>query len=287
VAGSHEGLPHPHKTSQGHTGSDATWLDIHFEASRPEYVAMLDSVGLQPDWHVLDAGCGSGSFLPLIAAAVGPAGRVVALDPAPENIASVEKRLRQWTLACPVDAHVGNVLALPFEDGHFDGVWCANVSAYLTDDELGTALWEFRRVVRPGGLVAIKEIDATHYNMAPADPVLTWRLFAAVRQTERQIHGTLRTPQLRRWLEHADFEEVWQRTTLAERWAPLRPAERAFFGALCTWYAAMAEHAAIPEEDRIFWRGLRDPEAAEHPMQRADFSYCDGQAVVVGRVPLA
>ncbi|HEY7908831.1 MAG TPA: hypothetical protein VIC60_08140, partial [Thermomicrobiales bacterium] len=50
-------------TGQLMTGSE--WLDVHFEASRPEYEAMLRSVGLQPGWHVLDAGSGSGSYLPL------------------------------------------------------------------------------------------------------------------------------------------------------------------------------------------------------------------------------
>ena len=32
--------------------TDADWLDVHFEAERPEYTAMLDSVGIQPGWTV-------------------------------------------------------------------------------------------------------------------------------------------------------------------------------------------------------------------------------------------
>lgn len=71
----------------------AGWLDVHYEACRPEYEALLRAVGLQPGWRVLDAGCGGGSYLPLLAALVGPAGRVDAVDLAPDNVAAVRARL--------------------------------------------------------------------------------------------------------------------------------------------------------------------------------------------------
>jgi predicted methyltransferase len=59
----------------GQVGTEAGFLDAHFEACRPEYEAMLRSVGLQPGWTVLDAACGGGSYLPLLAETVG-AGRI-------------------------------------------------------------------------------------------------------------------------------------------------------------------------------------------------------------------
>jgi hypothetical protein len=43
------------------------WIDGHYAVCRPEYEPMLRSVGLQRGWRVLDAGSGSGSFLPLLA----------------------------------------------------------------------------------------------------------------------------------------------------------------------------------------------------------------------------
>jgi arsenite methyltransferase len=82
-----------HASSQGHALAGGDWLDVHFEAERPEYEAILRSVGLRHGWHVLDAGCGAGGFLPLIAAEVGPNGRITALDLAPENIATVAHRV--------------------------------------------------------------------------------------------------------------------------------------------------------------------------------------------------
>ena len=58
----------------------STYLDAHFEACRPAYEAMLRSVGLEPGWRVLDAACGSGGFLPLIAEQIGPNGSIAAFD---------------------------------------------------------------------------------------------------------------------------------------------------------------------------------------------------------------
>jgi cyclopropane fatty-acyl-phospholipid synthase-like methyltransferase len=37
-------------------------LDNHYIAMQAEYEEQLRWVGLEPGWHVLDAGCGGGSF---------------------------------------------------------------------------------------------------------------------------------------------------------------------------------------------------------------------------------
>src|SRR4051794_24406341 len=102
-----------HAASTGLIFTSAAFLDVHFEACRPEYEAMLRSVGLQPGWRVLDAGCGGGSYLPLIAEAVGPGGAIAALDLAPETVAIVERLAADLGSATPIEARVGSLLALP------------------------------------------------------------------------------------------------------------------------------------------------------------------------------
>jgi hypothetical protein len=37
-----------HAASAGQTFTGADWLDVHSEAERSEYTAMVDSVGIQP-----------------------------------------------------------------------------------------------------------------------------------------------------------------------------------------------------------------------------------------------
>src|SRR5438874_1005286 len=102
-------------TSTGHGLAEATYLDSHYLANQPEYEAMLSSVGIQPGWHVLDAGCGGGSFLPLMAELVGATGKVSAVDIAPENVSMVEANARAGKYACLVEAKVSNVTTLPYE----------------------------------------------------------------------------------------------------------------------------------------------------------------------------
>src|SRR5947209_14838363 len=96
------------------------WLDVHYAACAPEYEEMLCLVGLQPAWHMLDAGCGGGSYLPLLSRLVGPMGRVAAIDLSSENIGVVRERLSAWRLPCPIFPEVGNLQALPYPDNSFD-----------------------------------------------------------------------------------------------------------------------------------------------------------------------
>jgi ubiquinone/menaquinone biosynthesis C-methylase UbiE len=280
-----------HASSTGQALTASGWLDTHFEACRPEYEAMLDSVGIEPGWRVLDAGCGSGSYLPLLTELVGRSGHVAALDLASDNIALVEKRLSGWDLPCPVEARTASLRALPYSDDAFDAVWCANTTLHFGNEELPSVLAELRRVVRPGGLVAVKDLDTNLLRFYPADPFLVFHLsesglsgLHAERETAESI-GSLRGRELRRWLERSGLTEVWQRTTLIERWAPLRSVERQFFGDWLAYLAGLAEKRGVPKADLAAWRSVRDPDAPDYLLDHPEFYACEGQVVAVGRVP--
>jgi ubiquinone/menaquinone biosynthesis C-methylase UbiE len=273
-------------TSTGHEWSEASYLDNHFLTCQPENEAMLRSVGIQPGWHVLDAGCGGGSFLPLMAELVGTNGRISALDLAPENVALVEAQAKSGKFPCTIEARVASITALPYEDNTFDAVWNANVSEYLTDSELHTTLAEFCRVVHSGGLVAIKEIDATTTQLQPTTPTLLWHLFEA-----RQRHGdilsigTLRAIELPKWFREAGLTNIWRKTTLAERYAPLRSIEREFIGSIVKFWSDLSKTLDLPAEDLVVWRALSDLNSPDHIFNHPDFYWRAGYVLVVGRVP--
>ena len=71
----------------------------------------LRLLALAPGERVLDVGCGTGVFLPLLAEAVGPSGRVVGLDQAPAFV----DQARERTLALDMlRVDVGDAYALPY-----------------------------------------------------------------------------------------------------------------------------------------------------------------------------
>jgi len=275
-----------HTSSTGHGMATGDWLDTHFEFSRPEYEVQVRAVGIQPGWRVLDAGCGGGHFLPWLASLVGPTGRVAALDLAPENVATVEARLPTLGLPCPVEARVGSLLALPYPDDAFDAAWCANTTQYLTDAELASALAELRRVVRPGGLVAVKDIDATLMRLTTRNPLLL-RCYqdARYRGGAAQARGTWRGPELHPRLTQAGLVDVWAQTTLIERHAPLRPVEKQFLIGVIRAFAATAAGMDLPEEDRAEWAWLH--KHAEAWVEDPTYYCREGNVLAVGTVPNA
>lgn len=274
----------PGVTSTGHAYSEAAFLDAHFEAARPEYEAMLRSVGLRRGSRVLDAGCGGGVFLPLLSELLGSEGRIDAIDLAPENVARVEGRSATGRYACAVSVRVANMLELPYESDTFDAVWCANVSELLSDDELRRALEEFRRVVRPGGIIALKDMDLTGIQFQPFDPVDLWRSIESVRDQLLPVRGWLRGVELYRWLLECGLHDVEQRTTLIERRPPLRPAEQEYIRSFFVAVAALAMGADLDERRRSALVALADASADSHIMKRPDFYFRESQVVTTGRV---
>jgi SAM-dependent methyltransferase len=95
---------------------------------------------------VLDAGCGAGRMLPVLAAA---GCRPVGADLSPEMV----RRARQDHPG--FDTRVGSLTALPYPDGSFDGVLSWYSTIHTPDERLGAALGEIRRVLRPGGFVLV------------------------------------------------------------------------------------------------------------------------------------
>ncbi|MFG3497329.1 class I SAM-dependent methyltransferase [Streptomyces sp. NPDC047928] len=272
-----------HTTSTGLGFTHEEIVDAHFAACAPAYRAALEGVGIRPGSRVLDAGCGSGAFLPWLAELVGPAGRVSAVDLAEENAALAARRMRAGPAGTPVRVRQGDLLDLPYEDGAFDTVWCANVTQYLSDDELGRALRELRRVVRPGGLVAVKDLDASLITVRPGDPFLFTDFFRAAGASPGYARQLLRARDLYRWLDAAGLAEVRQRTVLIEHHAPLEPAAGRFYGLACARVARQAVDLGLGPDEA--WEPFLDPDAPDHPLRDRHGYISEGNVVAVGVVP--
>ena len=113
------------------------------EGPDPREVAFQAVAEVNPR-RILEVGCGEGELAARMVRELGAG--VVALDQS--------ERMVEITRDRGVDAIVGDVEALPFEDGEFDCAVAAWMLFHVADVEV--ALSELARVLRPGGrLVAV------------------------------------------------------------------------------------------------------------------------------------
>jgi len=176
--------PHPHARpagappgSEGHAfhhrfDGAAGWSKVFDDPARDawqkpgEVVALLD---VAPGMTVADVGAGTGYFVPHLARAVGPAGRVHALD--------VEEEMVTWLRARVERDHLTNVTATraaPDDPGLAPG----SVHRALVVDtwhhigDRGRYAARLHDALAPGGLVAVVDFTAD----APMGPPAAHRL---------------------------------------------------------------------------------------------------------------
>ena len=121
---------------------------------------LLDSI--IPNMQICDIGCGPGSITNDLAKLV-PHGQVVGVDMGDDVIDKARSMAAERGIE-NVRFQVGNAQALNFPDHTFDVVHGHQVLQHLADP-VG-ALREWRRITKPGGIVACRESDfesATHY----------------------------------------------------------------------------------------------------------------------------
>jgi hypothetical protein len=106
----------------------------------------------------------------------------------------------------------------------------------------------------------------------------------SVRGADSTAHsfGSLRGRTLRRLLERAGLEQVTQRTTIIERWAPLAAVERRFWGNWLSFLADLAIGRGVPTEDVAAWSRMVNPCDPSNPINDPEFYACEGQVVAVG-----
>lgn len=135
------------------SGSAAEIYDQFFVPSLfGEWAAPLcDAANIRPGHTVLDIACGTGATTREAAARVHPAGRVTGLDRNDGMLAVARAR------APEIEWIEGVAEEMPFADGSFDAVLCQFGLMFF--DDQAQALQQMRRVVRPGGSIAVTVWD--------------------------------------------------------------------------------------------------------------------------------
>jgi ubiquinone/menaquinone biosynthesis C-methylase UbiE len=118
---------------------------------------LIERSGIREGMTVLDVGCGSGAYTTFVARAVGPRGKVCALDIQAAMLRQLRKKLDRpaYRDIRNVELYQQSAYDLPFADGTFDVVYMVTVLQEIPDP--GRALREARRVLKAGGKLAVSE----------------------------------------------------------------------------------------------------------------------------------
>jgi SAM-dependent methyltransferase len=192
---------------------------------------------LRPGLDLLDVGCGPGTITVDLAARVAP-GRVVGLDVSPAPLA--EARALAADAGVEVEFGVGDVYALEAADDSFDVVHAHQVLQHLTDPV--AALREMVRVCRPGGVVAVRDVDYAATTWFPASAGLDGWLDLYGRVARRNAAEPDAGRRLVSWAHAAGLRDLTASTTA---WCYASPAERQWWGR--SW-AGRATASAFAEQ---------------------------------------
>ena len=127
---------------QLHTGGVKASLDL------------INSAGIRPGDHVLDAGCGIGGTARLLVEKTGC--RVTGVDLAESFIDTALFLTRASGFDDRIDYHCGSILDMPFENHTFDSIISQHMLMNIADKK--QAAREFYRVLKPGGKLLLHEI---------------------------------------------------------------------------------------------------------------------------------
>ena len=273
-------------SSTGQHFTEGNYLDAHYEAMKHEYESLICSVGIQEGWQVLDAGCGGGSYLPILSELVGRSGTIMALDLASDNVDIVSSRIKNREFACSVDVQLGSVTSLPYDANQFDAVWSANVSQYLGDQAFKSFLGEAYRVLKPGGLLAIKEFDITKSHFYPFGSGYMLELFQRLRPLNIQVHGCFRTPNHANWLKEVGFTNIRSSTLLSELRPPLSDAGWTYISSVLPFWLNHAQDLDLKDPALRQWQHLEDFHDVGSILSHPDFFFKEYHGLAVGQVPL-
>lgn len=209
-----------------------TWRTV---ANSAAYLLPL----LRPGLRVLDVGAGPGTITVDLAQRVDP-GQVTGLDAAADVVAQASA-LAAAEGAENVGFIVGDAYALERPAGGYDIVHAHQVLQHLARPV--DALREFRRVLAPSGVVAVRDVDYEGVIWHPRLPALDEWLDVYLR-THRAVTGEPAAGRLlKAWAREAGFAEV---TSSASLWLFESPEDRAWWGGMWADRAlqsSFADHA--------------------------------------------
>jgi ubiquinone/menaquinone biosynthesis C-methylase UbiE len=136
----------------------------------------LRLLAARPGERILEIGPGTGHALSALTRSVGPAGQVIGADLSARMLSRSRRRIARAGYTGRASLIQADAHRLPLRAGVFDAVFMSFVLELIDTPRIPQVLGECRRVLRPGGRLAIVSLQLTQ------PPPLMTRLYLAARQ---------------------------------------------------------------------------------------------------------
>ncbi len=261
------------------------WLMKHHQSKVHERGQMIQDLRLEPGCFVVDAGCGPGLWTPLLARAIGPAGRLLGIDISTEALVTAQKLSTDAWYRHQVQYKRATLEQLPLAPGTADFIFSANVSQYLPDATSTFAA--MGPYLKRGGRLAIKDIDFGTMRFYTVDPGLQARVWQARKdwEQERVEHGytfedSWVGSKLAGYLHAAGFKDVQEHAYRIVRDYPLVKNVRFYLQGIAEWF--VCEGAPyLSSEDITLWLQCFLHET-QNVLDQENFAYEETEFVASG-----
>jgi SAM-dependent methyltransferase len=181
-------------------------LGLQHRVWRPRMLDAFRRAGIGPGATVIDVGAGPGYAARDLAEIVGPSGRIIALERAPNFVAHLRHEAGRLGLS-NIEVREQDVSSDAFGEGVADAAWCRWVLSFVADP--ARTVGHVARALRPGGVAVFHEYaDYGAWRTMPPDPDVE-RFRSLVMQSWRDAGGepnvALRLPT---WLAAEGLELV-------------------------------------------------------------------------------
>lgn len=143
--------------------------------------------------RILDAGCGWGTYS---IEAFKRGAQVCGIDYSIDAIRT-SRRLAETVLGRnDIDFRVASVTAIPYRNGSFDKIICADLAEHISRNEFQLLLLEAHRVLREGGLLCLSTPNPVTYDLLSRFSGKVARLLTGERKLNSWQRGLLRAGKL-------------------------------------------------------------------------------------------
>lgn len=255
-------------------------MEAYHRIREPLYREIITDAGLARDSLVLDAGCGDAFYSRLLADALGPAARIVAVDLNSALLPSHAERNGSISFC------LSDVERAGLRPRAFDAVWLCRA--------MHSALDPLRRIgalaalLRPGGKLIAIENDFAHYPSLSVPADFEHRVRAAHHQYLKSRHDDgswleryHAARHLPRWLERAGLSRISIRRYVATDVAPMGEDVEAYWRLFLAWLRGRV-WPFLSSEDREAYSRAFDSASPDYLLRQPGFSCRDLTTVVRG-----